>query len=86
MAWGGEHIDQVPLSSKEPQSGRPWLEYSTEEVVETVKDFLLEHDVSLRGLSIRIHSRDPVTEYVILSAAILMLMSLVELYGFHAQL
>ncbi|KAJ6599763.1 hypothetical protein DFH09DRAFT_626245 [Mycena vulgaris] len=60
IAWDGDKIDKIPVSS--PTEGKPLLVLSTDQIIAIVETFLVDHQFARAGLSLRIHFRDPVTE------------------------
>lgn len=65
IVWDGDNIDQIliPSSGRSPDS---ITALTTDEVIAMVERFLEEHQFVRSGLSLRIHFRDPVTEYVLI--------------------
>jgi hypothetical protein len=61
LVWSGDRVSNIPVSSAAIGS-EPFITLSTEEVITMVEGFLTENGMSQPGLSLRIHSRDPVTE------------------------
>jgi len=66
VAWDGDKINKVSIPVPQggfAQSGP--LRLTSDEVVSLIRDFLSKEGFVFPGLSLRIHSRDPITEYVI---------------------
>jgi hypothetical protein len=66
LVWDGDRIDKVPV----PVPVNGWekgkmISMTSEEVVGVVRAFLEMKGFVKLGLSLRIHSRDPGTEYVL---------------------
>ena len=64
VAWDGDKIDYVPIPA--PQGGFAQsapLRLTSEEVVSLIRKFLSSKGFASPGLFLRIHLRDPVTEY-----------------------
>jgi hypothetical protein len=68
VAWDGSKIDKVPIPA--PREGfaknKP-QRLTTDEVVGLIRNFLTNKGFVLPGLSLRIHSRDAITEYASMS-------------------
>ena len=64
LAWDGDKIDYVPIPAPEGgfTQGTP-LRLTSDEVVNLVRNYLSGKGFASPGLSLRIHSRDAVTEY-----------------------
>ncbi|KAJ6627690.1 hypothetical protein B0H10DRAFT_2210207 [Mycena sp. CBHHK59/15] len=63
LAWDGDRIDRIPVPlPQERLAGHRGAILATDTIVKIVEDFLERQDFALCGLSLRIHSRDPVTE------------------------
>ena len=62
VVWDGDKIDKIPIPA--PQGEDTPLKLSSDEVIRLVQQFLISRRFALPGLSLRIHSRNPVTEYV----------------------
>jgi hypothetical protein len=66
VVWGGDKIDKVPVPVPDipVREGEGNLVHLTsEEVVGLVQEFLSMKNFVLGGLSMRIHSRNALTEY-----------------------
>jgi hypothetical protein len=67
VVWDGDKIDKIPIAV--PQGGFAQstpLQLKLDEVIELVQEFLSRRGFAVPGLSLRIHSRDPLTEYACL--------------------
>jgi hypothetical protein len=65
IVWDGYKIDKLPIPITQENitlSMRQRL--ASNKVLDLVRSFLSDKGVLLPGLSLRIHSRDPATEYV----------------------
>jgi hypothetical protein len=65
VTWDGDKIDKILIPT--PQGGFPQgmpLQLTSDEVVSLIQIFLTAKGFVLPGLSLRIHSRDAVAEYV----------------------
>jgi hypothetical protein len=67
LAWDGDKIDMIPLPAPQGEvtPGTP-IQLTSDEVIHLVREFLSSRQFALPGLSLRIHSRNPVAEYVLL--------------------
>ena len=66
VAWDGDKIDYVPIPA--PQDGFSQtgpLRLSSDEVVSLIRNFLSSKGFAVPGLFLRIHKRDPITEYAL---------------------
>jgi hypothetical protein len=66
VAWSGDKIDKVPVPLSHSGFARSGpLRLTSDEILSLIRDFLTSKGAVLPGLALRIHSRDPITEYVI---------------------
>jgi len=65
IVWDGDKIDKVPIPvTQETIAPSMRQRLASNKVLDLVRIFLSGKGVFLPGLSLRIHSRDPTTEYV----------------------
>jgi hypothetical protein len=65
IVWDGDKIDKVPIPvTQEGIAPSMRQRLTSNKVLDLVRIFLSGKGVLLHGLSLRIHSRDPTTEYV----------------------
>jgi hypothetical protein len=65
VAWDGDKIDYVPIPAQTGFTHSTPLRLTSDEVVDLIRKFLFSKGFALPGLFLRIHSRDPLTEYVL---------------------
>jgi hypothetical protein len=67
VVWNGDKIDRIPVVAPHGDftQSSP-LELTSDEVISLVQGFLSGKGFTSPGLSLRIHSRDASTEYVLL--------------------
>ncbi|KAJ7735835.1 hypothetical protein DFH07DRAFT_967025 [Mycena maculata] len=70
LAWDGEKVDRIPIFSASPSAGPSTrgsiITLTTEAVIALVERFFEQQGFTHPGLSLLIHFRDPVAEYVLL--------------------
>ncbi|PVF99226.1 hypothetical protein CPB86DRAFT_315970 [Serendipita vermifera] len=62
IVWDSDRIDHIPIPDGYPEDGP--IQISTREVINLVEEFLKSTGRTFSGLSLKIHSRDAVTESV----------------------
>jgi hypothetical protein len=63
VVWGGDKINKVPVDIPEREREGNLVHLTSEEVTGLVQEFLSTKNFVLGGLSMRIHSRNALTEY-----------------------
>jgi hypothetical protein len=65
IVWDGDKIDKIPIAAPQDEfTQHTPLKLTSDEVIRLVREFLSSKQFALPGLALRIHSRDPVAEYV----------------------
>lgn len=66
IVWDGDTIDKITLPRSSEYKVDTRFVVSVDKIKELVEEFLSSKGYSSPGLSLRIHSRDAVTEYVLI--------------------
>lgn len=68
VVWDGDKIDKIPIPAPQGNVARTTLlKLTSDEVIKLIQNFLTGKDFVYPGLSMRIHSRDAITEYAVIS-------------------
>jgi hypothetical protein len=66
VVWDGDKIDKIPIVAPQGEFAQSIpLKLTSDEVISLVQEFLSTKEFTLPSLSLRIHSRDASTEYVL---------------------